>query len=200
MKRAIQGKAILLNGKAILLNGTSSSGKSSLAKALQQVLDQPFLHIDGDYFWRLYPEKYFVEKSDEQYQQWRNQFLPACYNATASLVKGGLNIIIDEVLTKPMTLTWLQEAFQELEVVFVGLHCGVAELERREQERGNRTMGLARFQYPNIHIHGRYDIELNTEKSDPLACALFIKEKLNSKQPLNQFQKAKEQPLPKFLA
>jgi chloramphenicol 3-O-phosphotransferase len=39
-------------GKIILLNGTSSSGKSTLAEALQSVLDEPYLHIDGDFFWQ----------------------------------------------------------------------------------------------------------------------------------------------------
>jgi hypothetical protein len=67
------------NVQIILLNGTSSSGKSSLAKALQVVLDRPFLHIDGDYFWQVFPDGYFDDKPDEIYRPWRDQFLPACY-------------------------------------------------------------------------------------------------------------------------
>lgn len=186
-----------MNGKIILLNGTSSSGKSSLAKALQAALDEPYLHIDGDIFWQLYPASYFANKTDEVYQEWRNQFLPACYNSLNTFVQSGINIIIDEVLTKPMTLTWLQGALSQHEVVFVGLHCSLAELERREIERGNRKIGLARFQYPNIHIHGEYDIELNTEKHDPTHCALQIKKQLGSRQSFTNFQKAIEKELPK---
>ena len=34
----------------ILLNGASSSGKSSLAKALQADLPEPFLHVSSDHF------------------------------------------------------------------------------------------------------------------------------------------------------
>jgi chloramphenicol 3-O-phosphotransferase len=34
----------------ILLNGASSSGKSTLAKALQRALDEPFLHVSSDQF------------------------------------------------------------------------------------------------------------------------------------------------------
>ena len=37
-------------GTIIGLNGTSSSGKSTIAHALQQTLDEPFLHFDYDQF------------------------------------------------------------------------------------------------------------------------------------------------------
>jgi len=36
-------------GRIIVLNGASSSGKSTLAKALQLVLDEPFLHVSSDH-------------------------------------------------------------------------------------------------------------------------------------------------------
>jgi len=36
-------------GRIILLNGASSSGKSTLAKALQQALPEPFLHVSSDH-------------------------------------------------------------------------------------------------------------------------------------------------------
>lgn len=35
-------------GKIIILNGASSSGKSTLARQLQDLLDQPFLHVSSD--------------------------------------------------------------------------------------------------------------------------------------------------------
>ena len=184
------------DGIVVLLNGTSSSGKSTLAKTLQGVLDKPFLHLDGDYFWQMYPERFFAGKPDELYRPWRGRFLPASYLSIATLVKSGLNVIVDEVLTKPMTLTWLQAALADSEVVFVGLYCGLAELERRESKRGDRKIGLARFQYPNIHIHGEYDIEVNTENNDVVACAQQIKERLESRPGFDQFHLVKEQPLP----
>jgi len=41
-------------GKIILLNGTSSSGKSTLLRGLQQVLSQPYLEMGLDKFiWML---------------------------------------------------------------------------------------------------------------------------------------------------
>ncbi|MEM7113535.1 MAG: AAA family ATPase [Chloroflexota bacterium] len=183
-------------GKVILLNGTSSSGKSTLAKALQEALDEPFLHVDGDFFWQLYPERFFAAKSDAEYQPWRRQFLPACYRTIATFADDGLNVIVDEVLTKPMTLTWLQKALADIDVVFVGLHCNLIELERRERLRGNRKLGLARFQFPNIHIHGSYDIEVHTDVDNPQACALQIKQQMALGRTFDSFRQAKERPLP----
>ena len=38
------------SGQVILLNGTSSAGKSTLAKQLQEILPQPYLHTGIDHF------------------------------------------------------------------------------------------------------------------------------------------------------
>jgi chloramphenicol 3-O phosphotransferase len=37
-------------GNVVLLNGTSSAGKSTIAKALQEVMETPYLHMGIDYF------------------------------------------------------------------------------------------------------------------------------------------------------
>jgi len=46
-------------GKIIFLNGTSSSGKTSLARALQRELEEPFLYYSSDTFATFLPEKVF---------------------------------------------------------------------------------------------------------------------------------------------
>ena len=37
-------------GNVVLLNGTSSAGKSSIAKALQEIMETPYLHMGIDHF------------------------------------------------------------------------------------------------------------------------------------------------------
>jgi chloramphenicol 3-O phosphotransferase len=37
-------------GNVVLLNGTSSAGKTSMAKALQKIMETPYLHMGIDYF------------------------------------------------------------------------------------------------------------------------------------------------------
>ena len=45
-------------GQAILLNGTSSSGKTTLAKVLQQKLKEPYLYVSLDQYRDSLPDKY----------------------------------------------------------------------------------------------------------------------------------------------
>ena len=45
-------------GSIILLNGTSSAGKSTLAKAVQDVMDAPYLHLGIDLFFDALPQRY----------------------------------------------------------------------------------------------------------------------------------------------
>jgi chloramphenicol 3-O phosphotransferase len=48
----------MTSGRIILLNGTSSSGKSSVARALQEVLSEPYLHLGIDTFIAMLPSRY----------------------------------------------------------------------------------------------------------------------------------------------
>jgi chloramphenicol 3-O phosphotransferase len=45
-------------GKLIILNGTSSSGKSSIARKLQNEIEENYLVIGVDLFMRLMPERF----------------------------------------------------------------------------------------------------------------------------------------------
>ncbi len=45
-------------GTVIFLNGTSSSGKTSISLELQQILDEPYLHISVDKFLYMLPVDY----------------------------------------------------------------------------------------------------------------------------------------------
>ncbi len=79
------------------------------------------------------------------------------------LATAGNNIIFDHIIeTKP----WLKHLIQlvsDLDVFFVGLHCSLPELERREVQRGNRRIGEARIDFQTVHKITSYDLELNSE-------------------------------------
>jgi chloramphenicol 3-O phosphotransferase len=47
-------------GNVVLLNGTSSAGKTSIAKALQEIMAAPYLHTGIDHFLPRVPAKCFV--------------------------------------------------------------------------------------------------------------------------------------------
>jgi chloramphenicol 3-O phosphotransferase len=84
-------------------------------------------------------------------------------------------VIVDYVMGERWRLADCVTTFAEFDVVLVGLHCPVEELERRERERGNRTIGRAAFQLPIVHEGMRYDVEVDTATLDPQACAAEIK-------------------------
>jgi chloramphenicol 3-O-phosphotransferase len=45
--------------RIIILNGAGSAGKSSIAKALQAIATEPFLHVAMDTFLEMLPERYW---------------------------------------------------------------------------------------------------------------------------------------------
>ena len=62
------------------------------------------------------------------------------------------------------------------EVRFVGIFAPLDELEARERERGDRIIGLARWQFDRVHKGVAYDLEIDTTGATPMECAETIKE------------------------
>ena len=80
------------------------------------------------------------------------------------------------------------DVLSDFQVLFVGVRCPLEELEQRERKRGNRKIGMARFQYDLVHSHNIYDIEVNTFKYNPLECAMQIKDVLKEKNTCKAFK------------
>lgn len=55
----------LNSGNIILLNGTSSSGKSTLAHALQELLGQSYFHLDLDLFQKTWHPNFLIYSDGE---------------------------------------------------------------------------------------------------------------------------------------
>ena len=168
-------------GRVIFLNGTSSSGKSTIAKELQQLLPAPYLHVALDGYLSQLPHVYFRANPD--------QFVPALprlmagfYAACAAIARAGNHIIVDTVLQEPAWREPCAAALADLSVAFVGVRCPLAVLEQREQARGDRRVGMARHQFDRIHAHGGYDLEVDTANLSATACAAQILAYLQSGQ------------------
>jgi len=181
-------------GIILLLNGTSSSGKSTLAQELQEILEEPFVHISRDNWLLLFPRKYHVYDPDPEsprhkLQQrmlpyWAPELLSGMRHCVAALATVGDNVVVDDLLLESDALDEYLTILQGFPVVFVGLHCSLDELERREQARGDRDIGLAREQFEIVHASCQYDIEIDTSEHTPQEAALLIKRFLGQeKQP-----------------
>ena len=150
----------------LLLNGVSSAGKSSLAKALQAITREVFLHVPMDAFLGMLPDPCpdgFVFETvirDGHPEVIINsgpagkRAMQGMRRAVAALAEAGNNVILDDVDTGD---EWHEYAtlLAGHTVHRIGVLCPVDVLEAREKSRGDRLIGLARWQFPRVHAGRR---------------------------------------------
>lgn len=77
----------------------------------------------------------------------------------------GVNLVVDKILHNEDTTKDCYEILNDYPVLFVGVHCPLTELEKREKDRGDRTIGQAKAQLNYVNQQGEvYDIEVDTSK------------------------------------
>lgn len=52
------GVPLAKQARIVLLNGVGSVGKTAIAKAMQAITAEPFLHVEMDAFLNMMPERY----------------------------------------------------------------------------------------------------------------------------------------------
>lgn len=72
---------------------------------------------------------------------------------------------MDDVIETPQMWTQFQTLLRGHDVFLVGLHCLPAELERREQARGDRRVGDAARDLLTVHAFTPYHLELGCSAS-----------------------------------
>ena len=162
-------------GRIIFLNGTSSSGKSTLAKRLQAILTEPYLHIGVDQFLGTLPEK-CRDWGKPQNARAVYKLVSGMHRCLGTLAAAGNNLIVDTVLANDDNLAECVFVLAHLQVTFVGVYCDIAEAERRESKRDDRRSGLAREQAAYVHTHGIYDLTVDTAEESPKQAAARILE------------------------
>lgn len=188
--------------RVIILNGASSSGKSSIARELQAILSEPYLHIGIDTFIAMMPEKvnelehsgcvvdgfYFkpvlVNGSTVQrihrgdYAKRINQV----YHSTVKhLADSGMNIIVDDVMNGALEQQQWQVALGDINPLFVGVYCSLPVLAERESSRDDRLQGSAMEQAKRVHEGVKYDLEISSTTQTARDCAQAIAMHLHSK-------------------
>lgn len=145
---------------AILLNGTSSSGKTTLARALQLATPEPLLYASNDQFIFMTPDH--ILKNDALRPTVLLPLLSAFHRTLPLILGTRLPVIIDHVIERWGWMDEIAEALHGFDVFFVKVHCPLEELERRELARGDRQLGFARMQLEFVHRYGSYDAEIDT--------------------------------------
>lgn len=175
--------------KIILLNGCGSSGKTSIARALQHLSEELWLTFGVDTFAEM---TLFPLKSDAYYRfapgendlgptmrvekgHLSDQLFGALPDLAKLLANKGNNLIIDEVLLDEESLKNYVHALQDHTVYFVGVFCDLKTMQEREISRGDRAIGLANDQLQRVHAGIReYDFKVDTTALSPFSVAQQI--------------------------
>jgi chloramphenicol 3-O phosphotransferase len=175
--------------KIILLNGVGSVGKTSIAKALQTITTETFLHVAMDAFMDMMPAASFEHPDGVTFETIEEDGKPSVVirsgpvaervfrgmrHAVAAMAAEGNNMILDEVLLGEEKREY-PALLAGFELHLIGVFAPLEVLEARERERGDRMIGLARWQYERVHKGITYELEIDTSSATPLECAVLIK-------------------------
>ena len=176
----------MMRTQVIILNGVGSVGKSSMARALQEVAARPLLHVQMDAFLDMVPPRLIGHRDGIIFEATTERGLPCVVihsgpvmrrtmlgmrHAIAAMAAQGNSLIVDEVLIGPDAEAEYRDLLAPYDVRFVGLFAPLAVIEARERARGDRLIGLARWQYPRVHAGRVYDLEIDTAAASPQDCA-----------------------------
>lgn len=159
--------------KLIVLNGTSSSGKTTIAKKLQEMF---------------YPEIYFYASIDTElfsfplHRMSRAEYSAIVDNAlivmskrTRACLDSGISVIVDTVFQDDQF-----EVFNEFNKyyspIYIKVCCNLETLKSREAKRGDRRIGLAESQLEDLNLPLPYSLEIDTSINNTSSnCEQIIK-------------------------
>jgi len=179
--------------RVIVLNGVGSVGKSSTARALQAIAAEPFLHVAMDAFIDMLPERMFGDPDGLVFEIEQDAGKPAIAirsgpvvqrtmrgmrHAIVAMAAQGNNLVVDDVMMRREEAQTYRALLADFDVRIVGLFAPLDVLEARERARGDREIGLARWQYDRVHHDMTYDLVIDTATTTPLQnaqkiCAAF---------------------------
>ncbi|CCH30927.1 hypothetical protein BN6_36320 [Saccharothrix espanaensis DSM 44229] len=181
----------------IFLNGTSSAGKTSLARAIQDESGTPFVYWGVDTLFGLVPPNWGGGRdgplshdgfrydrtgrdADGQptvvirYGEVGRRMLRSARAAAVAFAHGGDDLVIDELLLTPDLMPEWLAALSGLDVLLVGVTCPLEVAERRERVRAH-PIGLARGHFHAVHDHGTaYDLTVDTTTATPAELARAV--------------------------
>lgn len=170
--------------QAIILNGGSSSGKTTIATSLQDMLPSAWLRLGVDTLIDAMPRK--LLSSEETGIEFGSdgsvrpgpafrRLEAAWMQGIAAMIHAGVRVIIEDVFISGVDARnrW-QTALADVKVLWVGVRCDPAVATAREGGRGDRVTGMAALQAQTVHAGIEYDIEVDTSDMPPVECARII--------------------------
>ena len=155
----------------ILLNGPSSSGKSTLSKALQELIEakrnETYVIVSIDDFIKISTEETIYE--DDVFEISGDM----CASALEAL-KTAAGVIIDHVITSERIFRQLTEMLGQHHLHSVHVTCPLNVLLSREYARKNRCIGSAEASFTYLFPKDEYDLTVDTSTMTPAECSAKI--------------------------
>ncbi|RWN15921.1 MAG: chloramphenicol phosphotransferase [Mesorhizobium sp.] len=198
-------------GQVIILNGAPRSGKSSIARAVQERFDGVWINLGVDVYEQATPARYRPgiglrpggERPDLE------ALVPglyaALYESIAAHSRLGLNVVADvghhDAYSRPLHIVAdCARRLAGLPVLFVGVRCPLEIImERRAASAADKRYVTGspddpvplpvRLWQEEVHRPGVYDLEVDTSLMSPKQCADTIAEQLRQVPNPTAFQK-----------
>lgn len=173
--------------QVIMLNGGSSSGKSTIARHVQDLLPEAWLTFGVDTLVDAMPERLRSSGTDGAEgigfsddgevvtgEEFRRMDV-AWAQGVAAVVRAGVPVVVDEVfLGGPASQARWRAALDGFEVLWVAVRCDPDVAAARETARGDRVGGMARLQADLVHRGVVYDLEVDSGRLSAQECARTI--------------------------
>ncbi|MCG7499423.1 chloramphenicol phosphotransferase CPT family protein [Vibrio sp. Of7-15] len=164
----------------LFLNGTSSSGKTSIIKELQEsLLPQVFINFSIDSILYGLPNSALQRMitgqdiSDLNYSE-----LEISYIKTAATLAEDNLVIMDTAVVDAKLADAVLTLLSPHKLILIGIHCDLEILKQREINRGDRNIGEAEWQFNKVHQHFHYHLSVDTSHTTPAEVAETIKQYL----------------------
>jgi chloramphenicol 3-O phosphotransferase len=181
-------------GRLVILNGTSSAGKTTLGRAVQDVDAAPWILTGVDHYWSRLPRRYLEDEIGNP-DGFRSLYegegearrtvgfvvgptfrrlMYGLHRTVAALVEAGNDVLVDylpfdEAMARDAVAVWA-----DLDGVLVAVRPPLEVSERWERERGDRDLGQARVMFEQAHSFGRFDLVVDTSAAPAEAAAGLV--------------------------
>lgn len=203
-------------GWIVVLNGAPRSGKSTIAAAVQDRFDGPWMHLGVDLFGQATPARYRPGiglrpgGKRPEVEALVPVLAASMYASVAAHSRSGLHVVVDvghhEAYSRPLgVLAGAARLLDGLPAYLVGVRCPVEEIMRRRDaghpgREGQYLTSSSDGTVPEpvlawqreVHRPGIYDLEVDTSVLRPDQCADAIRRRLDDRRPPTAFARLRE--------
>jgi chloramphenicol 3-O phosphotransferase len=188
-------------GQIVILNGAPRSGKSSIAREIQNTFEGVWMNLGVDGFKGMTPNGYQPgiglrpggERPD--LEPLIVVLYRGMYESIAAHSRLGVNVVVDvghhDAYSQPRAiLPRCARLLTDLPVLFVAVRCPFEViLDRRRITWGEGPLEFSQRWQEAVHTPGIYDLELNTAELSPQQCAAAIRYRLEADPPPSAFHR-----------